>query len=612
LRLFLLIFLGSLLASREAFAVYGQIVDSSRYRLRGEIQLTYDKRWSTDSDERDFERFTHTYNLGISGFIIDKRLITFELDGSFSQELNKPGNDIISRGVTARVRFFNEKVLRGFFRKFPQPIELRFSNYRSSGTSLLSYGISLTYRPSEKPLYHARIVQQQQEINQRRKQQIGSNENRKQKEQKNLDEEEDETEQGQGIQAPERVQIREKKELGVAGPVLYIPFPTFYLDYDKYRYKTFGQDLNTDRLDIRAESLSPRADFTAEYSYYRLSGSSKGTYQDLDLRANFRSYDDLLARRLDIYNRIFLRDYNDVKSIMLSNTTLWSRWLGKDRKDLLSFTGNAQVFKDEEFLNYNIGGTGTYNKYFSESLRDTISSSLNYGRNNDETLYSINASNVIYYNASRNFLITNNLSTGYSDLGANFRGGIGLTFRTVVDIMTSYDFSSSATDEGRADSHYMTFGLSGRISRNLNFNSRNSYSITTVRGEEPYRQKSLEIRGDIYWRIWRLYVNLGAIHLLVKKENADSTETGSTSLYSNISTYLSRRASLNLSTTYTKIKNGESLFSIHPILSWSFRLVSITAEYEMLRHKDNDKSYTDHRVFMRLIRTFSRNIRGFR
>lgn len=605
LRVIVIIFLTLILYS-EAQAVYGiPRLSSKDYQLRGKIELTYDKRWSSDDDSTtDLERFIHSYTLGLNGFVIDKRLISFDIEGFFSQELNKPGDDITARGVSIRVNLLNEKILRGFFKRFPQPIELRFSNYKSSGTSLLNYGISLTYRPIEKPLYHSRIIQQQ-EI---KKQQI----KQKNRQQERKNEEEEEEGQNQQGQQAQQIQVTQKQKLEVIPPALLIPFPTFYLDYDKYKFKTYGQSLDTDRLDLRAESLSPQVDLKAEYSYYRLGGTSQGRYQDLDLQANFRSYDDKLAKRLDIYNRVFFRDYNDLKSFMVSNTTTWSRWLGKDRRDVLSLTGGGYYYNSEGTQNYNIGGTGTYNKYFSEAFRDSVTTTLNYGKNDEDTIYSILASNVIYYSPSRRVLITNNLGGGYTDLGTNFRGGLGITVRTIMDLTASYDFSSSATDEGRSDTHYFNFGFSGRVMRDLTFTSRNYYALTTVRGAEPYKQKTLELRGDIYWRVWRFNINLGASHFRLRKDDSDEVDTGLTSVYSNISTYLARRTYLSLSTTYSKDRRGESILSVHPILSWSFRMVALTAEYEMIKRKMREEKTTDHRLFFRLTRTFVSTFRGIR
>lgn len=607
LRVIVIIFLTLILYS-EAQAVYGiPRLSSKDYQLRGKIELTYDKRWSSDDDSTtDLERFIHSYTLGLNGFVIDKRLISFDIEGFFSQELNKPGDDITARGVSIRVNLLNERILRGFFKRFPQPIELRFSNYKSSGTSLLNYGISLTYRPIEKPLYHSRIIQHQ-EI---KKQQI--KQKNRQQERKNEEEEEEEEDQNQQGQQAQQIQVTQKQKLEVIPPVLLIPFPTFYLDYDKYKFKTYGQSLDTDRLDLRAESLSPQVDLKAEYSYYRLGGTSQGRYQDLDLQANFRSYDDKLAKRLDIYNRVFLKDYNDLKSFMVSNTTTWSRWLGKDRRDVLSLTGGGYYYNSEDTQNYNIGGTGTYNKYFSEAFRDSVTTTLNYGKNNENSIYSILASNVIYYSPSRRVLITNNLGGGYTDLGTNFRGGLGITVRTIIDLTASYDFSSSATDEGRSDTHYFNFGFSGRVMRDLTFTSRNYYALTTVRGAEPYKQKTLELRGDIYWRVWRFNISLGASHFRLRKDDSDEVDTGLTSVYSNISTYLARRTYLSLSTTYSKDRRGESILSVHPILSWSFRMVALTAEYEMIKRKMGEEKTTDHRLFFRLTRTFVRTFRGIR
>lgn len=589
-----LFFFGLFFQTSIASAQYGsgRYYDfSKRFRLKGDIQLTYEKRWITNSDVPDagsFGRFTHSYNLGLEGYVIDPRLIFFDVNGLFTQEIEESegiSDTINTYGISTRFSLLNKPVRAGFFKNFPQPVQLRFDYYKSRDYKNLNYGVSLTYKPPERPLF---IQQHQQQQRQRRQRQ----------------------QSGQNGESPE------KSDQDAAGPLpeeqgKKIPFPTFYLDYDKYRY-TFADTTNdTDHLNLRAESLSQTAEYRAEYNYYRYGGTTSIKTQDLDVEANFRYYDNVTTRRLELFNRLFLTDYNGVKSLRLTNRTLWSKNFGQSLKDSVVLTGGGLFFTSEDTTNYNLDATGTYTRYFGERLRNTLIGGLSAGKNDEDTVYSVFFSNDMTYQLSRIFTLTNRALLGQNEIGGNFGIGVGLATKTVFSVAPSYDFTSLALNEGRTNTHSFNLNMTGRIINNLFFSSQNSYKITDVSGDEPFKEKLLNLRGDFFWYISRLTVNLGASHISVKRTDGDETESGITSLYSNLSTYLTRRAFLTLATTYQKDKNGEKALSIHPILNWYVRMVALTAEYEMIKRSGGERDGTEHRVFMRLTRYISKTMRPF-
>ena len=612
--IFILLFSSSGFALDERMYLYLR----NRYNLSGEIQLSYERSWSDDSETQ--QRFTHSYSLGLQGFVIDSRLVSFNIRGNFLQEIDDPGHTYNLQGLALNIDLFNERIKRGFIKNLPQPIHLRFSHSKGLDSETWNYGISLTYKPVERPIFYGKIkelIQQEQQRQQQRQQQ-----KQKQQKKKTLDEEEEdentvsekqEGNTGQGQKGSQLNQGERRNVMNVHEMIRNaLPFPTFYLDYDRYNYKFNGSKTDTDRLDLRAESLSPKLDIKAEYTLNRLSyGDNKGTYQDLTVDSLYRYYNEESATRADIYNRALFRDYSNYESFMFDHLTNWSRNIGKDRRDLLNLSGSARYSYLETEQSYDLKASGSYFHYLSTRARDTISAAAGYGYNGSDDVYSIFLSNTLSYDISKMFGISNSLSIGQTELGTSYGAGAGLNINTFINIGTYYDFSSSVLNEGRKDTHRFRLDFSGVLRRNMTFSSRNTYFIINQSGSEPYRQRGYELRGDFYWSFPRFNINIGASQILTRTENKEETETGITSIYSTISSYLSRRLYLSLMSSFSKYKDGVSLLSIHPILNWQIRMVTLTAEYELLKTHGNDKNSTEHRILLRLTRRFERAIRPF-
>ncbi|MBI5675414.1 MAG: hypothetical protein HZC48_06255 [Nitrospirae bacterium] len=580
------------------------------------MDLIYEKRWTSDSeDER--QKFKHAYRLGLNGFIIDKRLISFDLGGSFSQEINSPGETIDSHSFSANIKLLSEKPRKGFLRHFPQPINLRYSNFATLDSSAHSYGVSLIYGPTENPLFSRKIAQIERE---RRLKKIMKQAAQRKQESEEESEEEEETEEngnknGNNGNKGEPPAVEKEKPFDINR------FPTFLLDYDKYTYESHNNNTNTDRFDLRAQSTGRNLGLRAEYSYYNYDtgAQSANNFQDIALSSEFHAYDDKAATRLDILNSALLSDNDDLRSMDFRNRINWQQKLGKERRDLITLRGNGNYFISDDDENYEVGGSGSYWKFFSTKLKDDISIDISQGHTDKGAIYNIAAANSLTYVLSKRFTTTNSLSVGQTELGSNIAAGLGLlaNIRPVpVSMSAHYYFSSFALDEGRTDYHRLQLIISGRLAKRVNFSSRNSYHISDVGGSEPFRERGYDLRADLYWNISKFSINAGASDTSTERtgdSGADIPDTGAlrtTSLYSNISVYLSRRMFLTLSSSYTTDSTGKSITDINPVLSWHARQVTLTAEYEMINTSDPSPG-TDHRVIVRLTRTFERQLRPF-
>jgi len=576
--LFLLIFSGF-------FYIFPGLLEAqyySKYKLKGDITLTYERWWSSDENISKREDFMHSYTLGVESFIIDPRLVSYEVEGLFTQEIKRQEENTTTNtyGISTRVSLINRPIFRGFWKNMPQPIELRFLYFKSNEYKTYNLGLSLTYRALERKKFH---LQQQQQFQQRKK-----------RSQQNQD-------QGQG--EPEEEVIKK------------IPFlPVFFLDYDHYNYTSSSTKTDSDRLNIRAEERRENSEYRAEYNYSRFGGETKFKTQYLDVEANYFFYEKVANKKLEIYNRLYLTDYNDSKSLNLTNRTVWFKNLGSSMKDNLGISGGGSYYKSEDNQNYNLNATITLNSYsFGDSLRNTSIVNGLFGQNDNETVYNIGVLNDMSYNLSRIFVLNGRAGVGQNELGTNFLIGAGFSTRTAFYIAPDYTFTSTATSEGRNNSHTFTLNMGTRILRNLNFISTNTYKITSVGGDEPYNEDTLSLRGDLYWYISRLSINVGASHQVFKKKNGEKVDNGTTAIYSNISTFLTRRMFFNMRTIYETSKNGEKSLTIFPSVSWYIRLVTISAEYEMKKISGGLLgNRTDHRLYFRLTRIFRKNIWGFR
>jgi len=580
-----------------------------RYTLRGDIGLIYEKKWTTQTDV-DISRFTHSYHLGLSGFALDPRLMTFDVDTTFSQENNNPGDNIDSYGFDTSLSFLNKPARRGFFSHFPRPINLTFSTYKTGNSRSQNYGISLGYDPFERWRVHRRFQQQQQQQQLRRQQQM----NQPSEESDGQPPVENGGQQKQGsIQRQINSQVQARK--------FPFPLPVIYVDYDKnyYSFNNSSDNFNvdTDYLTLRLIDRDVKTEYLAEYDYQKYKGIADITTQFLNIEVNYRNYWEQDNTKFDSYNRAYLTDIGDSRTLQLSNRNLWDKRLGSDLRDNVALSGGGSYFKsDQESTpsNYDLNARAQYNKNYSK-LWNRASADLLFGDSGEDTIYLVRLFNEANYDLSKRLSLRGRFAVGRNELGEEYGAGANLWIRTFINLLPGYDYSTVAASEGRTNTHSFSFDMNGIIYRSVTFNSRNSYSIREVSGSNPFKEKVLDLRGDVFWFIRLLNINIGASHIKVSRNDSGLLEGETpvdvkvTSLYSNISAPLFKNAFLTMNTTYTKDLMQKTL-SFRPTINWNIRQVNLTAEYE-LRNTSGERDVTDHRIFFRLVRTFSKGLRRF-
>lgn len=584
-----------------------------RYTFRGEIGLTYEKKWTEQRDtDSDSERFTHKYGLGLSGFVIDPRLMTFDIDTAFSQEKYRPGDDSDSYGFDTSLSMLNKPARRGFFSHFPRPIELTFSTYETGNSRSSSYGISLGYDLFEKVRIHRQFQQQQQQQQFRRQQQIM---------QQNRENNNSQQSQGSG---QGQINTKMKKKIF---PLL---LPIMYADYNNYSYSSVDSsrsiEVDSEFLDIRLVDRNYKTDFQSEYIYKKTEGVTKSESHYLITEANYRNYLKEKKERIESFNRLDLRDIDTRKALELSSRNTWSKSLGKNLKDKLAISGGGSYFNSNDLAtpeNYKLVARSEYTKNFIK-MWNRSSADLNYGDSGVDEIYFARFSNETNYDLSKRHSLNGRLSVGRNELGELYGAGAGIWVQTFIRIMPRYDFTRVAASEGKTTNNDFSLDLDGRIAKNLTFNSRNFYIIREVSGSAPFKEKALNLRADFFWTLSFMNINLGATRVETKKNERDARISGSglgvvstgeevdlevTSIYANLSTPLSRSAFLNFRASYTEDREKET-FEINPIITWHRRRISLTAEYEF-RKISGETDRTDHRIYMRLTRSFAGRLRKF-
>lgn len=555
---------------------------SRRYTISGDISLTYDRRWSSQESAAS-SRFIHDYNFSLTGFAVDPRFMTFEVSTNFTQEIDSPGNTINSYGINTGISVLNKRALRGFFRHFPQPINLTFAYYTSAGFKSTSYGISFAYDAFELQRHLKGLAAQQAA---------------------RLQQSENDQEGNGGGQKAKRPAVKS----------YWYPLPIFYIDYNRYSSSSGDSNisLNTDHLDLRAIDKDVHTEYLGEYNFYRYSGTNLSLIvQYLELDVNYQNYWKEESKRLQLRNRLFITDNGGKIALNLSDFILWGKKVGPGLRDDLILAGGSNFFTSSDSTSYDVNAAGNYSKYFNPGFWNTISSSLNFGKTDSSTLYSAAASNELHYQISRLLSLQNTLAVGQNELGTAFGASVGLSTATPITVSPSYYYSNAPLSEGRTTSHTFTLDVSGRIFRRLSFNSQGSYTINQVEGTEPSRGRSLTLRADLFWSLYRLNFNIGGSYIRSRTTNGATTDTAATFIYSNISAPLFRRAFLQLNTTYQQDNNGGKMLIIHPILGWNYRLTTLTAEYEMDKTFGAGNDLTNHRLYFRLTRSFFKSLRGF-
>jgi hypothetical protein len=583
-----------------------------RYVLRGDIGLTYEERWVDQTEiDKDFNRFTHNYNLGFSGFVIDPRLITFDVDGTLSEEINFPNEKdkrdaALSNGFNVAVNFLNKPARRGFFSHFPQPIIVSYGEHDSEFSRVTNYGISFGYDFFERIRIHRQFQQRQQQQQFRRQQQIMQQINANNANNANNVNNVNNVQGAQGVGQFQNI----KK---VRPTILPLPLPILYFDYDHYSYSFPALETDTDIVNVRLVDQTNKTQYNAEYNYQLNEGTGKLERQNIYVDVNYRDYWREKNERFSSFNNLDLVRIEDGKNGALSSDNTWTKGFGNDFLTVAG--GGSYGMSNSASDSYAIRASSQYTKNLP-NIRSLSGVAVNYGDSGTDEIYLAELHNETTYDFSRRLSLTGRGNIGRNELGEVYGAGVGLQVLTFIRILPEYNFSRRAASEGRTTNHDFRFDLEGRIARELTFNSRNSYEYREVSGEAPVKEKILDLRVDLFWRLRFMNINLGVSRLDTNKKS-QRKETGAeeaevdfalTSAYSTLSMELYRNMFMTLNSSYTTSENRE-VFILRPVITWNMRQVILSAEYE-LKKRNEETNTTEHRVFFRLTRTFARLLRN--
>jgi hypothetical protein len=398
-----------------------------------------------------------------------------------------------------------------------------------------------------------------------------------------------------------------------------------YLDYDMSDYSSDNNSTKTEFLTFRGESFSEHGKYLMDYRQQKYSNTIDRNYRSLDLNADFNFLNRDRMSWLDSNNLLQLRDIDGLEALYALTNNIWTKVFDAKRRDTLMVVGSGSAFSSDTYTVYNVNASSTYAKLFTDRLYNSLYGSVNY-MNDDagQSNLSEGIANSFVYTISRALTFSNRTHLGYSSDGPAYGVGVQLNLNKRVFSSIGYDVNVTNEEEGSRTDHLFTFYFSGSLGRDLSFNSRNRYSIT--RGPASFSEKKLDLNGDVYWVFARIRFSLGIRYLSVDTsglpwEDADImmpvhwTDPGkrtSTAVRLTASRFFERRKlGITVSSSYYWNNDGSSFYSLYPVLTWNYRQVSLSAEYELTRVDDKAGKWTNQRVFLRLTRKIDAVIRPF-
>lgn len=562
------------------------------FRLTGQLTLTYDRYWGSRKESVD--AFTYGLNLGLSGFVVDPRLMTFHLQGIFSQSFVSDRDTNTIEGISARLRFLNERPVRGLLRYVPQPIELRYGYSIDDIHKTQYYGLSMEYQLDK--VISRRVLPSTNINNNTGNSSDTSNKNSNQNSNDNSNQE-----RGQ------------KKSYSL------LPFtlPHLLFDYNRYETSTDETSRTHDRLSLRAISRSKHGLYTAEYRYDRddYSVSTSVTHY-LKLQAELHYYWKETSSQLDNLNTFYAEDSEGRKTVSFTNHTVWMRHFGSNLRDTLTVGGGVTYLSREDKSNYSLTLNTGYNKHFSERFINYASADVSYVHSDTETVNTETITNSLQYSLSRNITLINRVRVSNSSRGASYGLNAGLHILSFIALSPAYDFYFTEFEGAQKTTHTFSLNLSGPIWRQMAFFSRNSYMISEDSNSiDPVREKRLSLAADLFWRFSRYNISLSAAYLdstlsglnpgLISRQDMKTTMT---TFGANLSTQFSRNLTLMVYAYYQKMNRNPYSFVVSPVLNWQWRRVTLTARYTLNMYGN---SQVDHRVFLRVSRQIDSPLKPF-
>lgn len=524
---------------------------AKRYTLYGSLELNYDRSWVEGGEPTT--TFTQGYNLGLRGFVIDPRLVTFDVSGIFTKVSIRPGDGYSLMGRNLNVILFEKlppRLLRawGFI---PNPIILRYSHY-SNTYDYTNYGITLR---------HA---------------------------------------------MPEEVKARRQQER----PGSPIIFPTTFFDFDRYEYKSADFNTVTNAYSLRSFLTGKTYDYRFLFENVDQTGTTEYKRTTVEFQPNYRFYDEGTRRLFDIFNIVRWDKIDDRKTIDVRSLQRWYKPFGRDSLQVTGSIVYSGILSGEKAENYNASVTADYTKVFSPVVSNIASVSVGYGKIDDRNTHSGRAGDSVTVEISRIFRGKSSAFIGINQNGMEYGLDAYLYTKTRINASLGYTFASLFPDDGKTVAHRIILDASGPMFNNVSFTTNLQYLIRDVsQADNPFSERSILYSANIFWYVARTSVSLGGTYASTRQRNGASSEGKITSVQGTVSRLLTKRTFLNIYSTWTKDSSADNtVFEFRPRLSWNTRQTFIDVEYDYRRTSTGGlPAVNDHRIFVRFVRRFSRD-----
>ncbi len=589
----------------------------TKYVLYGVASLEYEKEWVSDSNISE-DYFTQNYQLGITGPIIDPRLVTFDINGTFTDRSSDINSSL--KGFNATLRLLNfglvKKERYNYLNYLPRPVVLRYSRYDGSNFESTSYGISTGYYlpfninlfGGNRLLSFRSIFAQPQRL--KFNQQINSSQNENANGNAN----------GNANANNGQQQSQQIKKIPYEG--INIPFPVINFDFDRNIYKSEDYKTVTTVYDTRMRFGSKKYEYTLGY-FFSLNEDSRNPYDreqnvfTIDTKNKLSAW--VLENRFRKEKTAEINTFNShsldtrlYRYFQKDLDTSYSLSFGGGYRQTEGYTGNSE--------SKNIGAGGTMSKKLSPYLRSNTGLFINYqetsnnSSDNRDSTYNLNISETLNYSGFRGILFTGSLNGGYSDEVVPYGASLGFITtkwrRLNLSGHYQYDAFKDKDNDTYTQKHQLRYNASAMLRQNMSINAGVTNSIALI--DDKYHDISYSERTQgfdlhLKWFYRRHNIDIsGNITRTTTTNPATSTPESNIYGYRILyNTSFIRRTLYSIYFTQDIDKtNDKSVADLKTAFSWYYGKFMFTADYELKNTKDNQSDVTEHRIFLKVSRYF--------
>ncbi len=570
------------------------------FTFYGSLQLTYDRRWFEGGQQGPAQtEFIKSLDLGVLGFIVDPRLVNFDVSGLLARVSRKNlGDSYTLTGVRLDLILLESlpRQWLGSWMFIPNPIMLRFSRLDDT-YSIMNYGITLMHRMPEE----VKLAQR------------GGN-------------------NGSGNGGGNNGNGNNGKGWG-------IPFPLTIFDYDHYDYKdNWGLKTTSNLYSLRSSITGDVYDYRFLLEKEDRSGNPNPDYNryTAELQPNYRFFDPRTKSAWDIFNLLRYDKINDTKNYQGHSYLFYRRPMGDSGKDLLTVTGNLNLMKTSAdgaaTSTYDFVGRTQYDRRLSARLLLAPFAEIGYLRESEqdtgekEPVHYEHVGTRVEADLSRIFRNTSEVFVGTGQHGLEYGVNTMFATKTRISAAAGYSISRTSLPEGSLSLQQIVLRASGPIAGNLSFDSWAFYTMqdASEHGDSlfesnffegahavpPSSENSLHASANLYWFFKNTSVSAGGSWMQSTTRDGLAEKTTTTALQASLSQVLMRQTLLTVFSSWIRDSQKNETFEVLPRLSWTKGRTSVNVDYDYRSTSTlGAPSIAEHRLFIRLVRSFSHAFR---